>query len=368
MKLRKEIIEADKILNKASSQLSFSIINPTNTHIIKKNFLNKKIKNPELKYNPPVENLVEIRRMVSSINIDEIDFVDSFIVEKQADIIRKIDLLNSVGCFDFTEKSRKLYGLPDKRLVDKAYNILNKKHKITERHKIPSKDAIELIKANLKKFNLKYSIKKGNIVSSCVIEPNAIIIKKKVRFSASFINRLIIHEIGTHIFRYENGLQQKLSIFSNGLANYLGTEEGLAVYNEKKFGVLKESYLRNYAGRVIAVKTAQENDFYNTFREIKRFFKTKTAFQLTMRAKRGLSNTSLAGGYTKDHTYFKGYLDVERFMQEGGNIKDLYVGKVGVSDIKFVKKIRLKPPILIPECFILFKEGLKSSNVEVKQK
>ena len=52
MKIRKEILDADKILNEASKKLSFSIINPINEPYVRRKFLNGLIKNPILKYNP----------------------------------------------------------------------------------------------------------------------------------------------------------------------------------------------------------------------------------------------------------------------------------------------------------------------------
>ncbi len=362
MRVRKEIKEADKILDEASKKLSFSIISPTNEASARRNFFNKKIKNPILKYRPPVEDLLTLRRKVSSINIDERDLLDTLFFERQRDVIKKIDLLNSVGCFDFSEKSRKLYGIPSKKLVNKSYEILNKEFKDKKSKKVLAKEAIKLIKENFQLFGLKYKLKRGEIVASCLVKPakREIILKKKARFSASFINRLIVHEIGTHAFRYENGAQQKLKIFSKGTERYIETEEGLAVYNEERFGVLKESFLRNYAGRVIAVNVAQTNDFFNTFKELKTFFDKKTAFQLTLRAKRGLSNTELPGGYTKDHTYLKGYYQVKDYIKKGGKLERLYFGKINVNDLKIIKLVRLKKPKLLPNKFLLFEKGTEN--------
>jgi len=354
MKIRKEVIEADKILNEASKKLSFSIINPINEPYVRRKFLNNEIRQPVLKYNPPIKNLLELRRKVSSIKLDEKNILETLIVEKQYDIIRKIDLLNSVGCFDFTERSKKIYGMPNKKLVSKAYEILNEKYKKTFSKKIHSEDAIKFIKENVKHFGLKYKVLKKNLVTSCSIEPSKkeFTFKKRQRFSKKFLNRLIVHEIGTHTFRYENGNQQQLNIFKNGLANYLETEEGLAAYNEETFGLLSKSTLRNYAGRVLAVHLAQQYGFYKTFKELKKYFDKKNAFQLTLRSKRGLAITEHAGGFTKDIVYLQGYLKIKNFIKKGGKLEDLYYGKYSINDVNYIKKLKLKKPKYLPKNFL----------------
>lgn len=359
MKIRKEIKAADKILAEATSQLPFSLINPINASYAKKVFLNNKSKNPTLKYHLPTTKLLALRQKLSSINIEERDFLDTLIIERQRELIRHVDLLNSLGCFDFTEKSIKVFGLPSKKLITKSYEILNEKLKLKKAKKIPKREAVKILNENLKRFDLDYKIKNKDLVTSCSVESDnkLIILKKKERFSKNFINRLIVHEIGTHAFRYENGKKQDLQIFKKGLAKYLTTEEGLAVYNEERFGLLKKVFLQNYAGRVIAVNTAQKNSFFKTFRELKRFFDKTKAFQLTLRAKRGLADTSLPGGFSKDYIYLEGFYQVKNFVARGGNINDLYFGKISLKDVTFVKNLKLKKPTLLPESFTLMEQS-----------
>jgi uncharacterized protein (TIGR02421 family) len=351
--MRRDLANADKVLSETSKEIDFFVVNPVNVSHAKAQFMHG-IKNPVLSY-PPPPDLLHLRRNLSSIALEEQDALDSIVIEKQIDLIRKIDLLNSVGCFDFTDKSRKLYGIPQRKLVEKAYELINTPLKGLGSQKVTSSDAVSLIRKNLLQFNLKYKIKKEDLVSSCVILPSKKIIKlkKKARFSSDFVNRLVVHEIGTHALRFENGTKQPLSVFRNGLAHYLETEEGLAVFNEERFGVLNPSFMKHYAGRVVAVHTAQQKDFFHTFKELKPFFDKKTAFELALRAKRGLAGTDVPGGYTKDYIYLGGYEKVKDFVEKGGNLADLYVGKVGIEDLKYVKELRLEAPV-VPEKFELF--------------
>jgi len=348
--MRKEILDADDLLFKVSSRVPYSMITPLNEPKIRLGFLAGKIKNPILEYKAPSDKLLKFRRIVSGIHLEEKEFVDSFLIEKQADLIRKIDLINSIGCFDFSEKSRKIYGIPTTKLLENAYGILNEKYKVEKHERMSSDDCVRKLKAAFKIFDLPYKIKKRNLVNSCLIRSGRkeLILKKNHRYTRKFIDKLIIHEIGTHAFRYENGSLQELKIFKNGFANYLTTEEGLAVFNEERFGVSSQLNFRNYAGRVLAIYTAQNESFYNTFRELRNYFDKATAFMLTLRAKRGLSDTEHAGGYTKDLVYLKGYYDIKKYA-ETNKLRDLYYGKISIRDVPFVKRLKLVQPKYIPE-------------------
>ena len=139
----------------------------------------------------------------------------------------------------------------------------------------------------LGEMGLKYRIHSTDMVTSARLDTvgRLLELKKRERFNLDYFKRLIVHEIGTHALRTENGLLQKLSIFKNGFPGYLGTEEGLAAYNEFRSGVMSNSILRNYAGRVIAVHTAEKSDFTTTYKELRKFFSTTMAWKLTLRAK-----------------------------------------------------------------------------------
>ena len=135
-------------------------------------------------------------------------------------------------------------------------------------------------------------------------------IKKNSFFTGQFLKRLVVHEIGTHILRYENGLQQPFKIFSLGFADYLSTEEGLAVVNEEMHNCLTRSTLKTYAARVVAVSKALKCNFRETFNYLEPFVGKDNAFDITLRVKRGLGDTTWAGAFTKVMVYLKGYFEV----------------------------------------------------------
>jgi hypothetical protein len=198
---------------------------------------------------------------------------------------------------------------------------------------------------------MDWKVQKMNMVASASVMPSQrrLYLKRKELFSQRFIKRLKIHEIGTHAVRAENGRLQPFKMFVHGLGGYLETEEGLAVYNEEQFGLLDNTVLRNYAGRVVAVSSATKSSFSDVVEHLQQHFLKKQAVTLALRAKRGLSNGDMPGGFTKDMVYLKGYLALKKHEAAGGDFKPLYVGKVGLQHLKLLEKLPLVEPKYMPE-------------------
>jgi hypothetical protein len=147
-----------------------------------------------------------------------------------------------------------------------------------------------------------------------------------------------------------NGYRQHYEVFStDAIPGYLPTEEGLAALHEKKAGCLTNNRLRRFAGRVIAVSMALKGSFRDVFNELCKFFPPKEAFEMTVRVKRGLKDTSAAGGFIKDHVYLEGKLALEEFIAKGKDITPLYAGKIGLEQIGMVEEGILLPPTYLPK-------------------
>lgn len=175
-------------------------------------------------------------------------------------------------------------------------------------------------------------------------------VKDGMFFSQKRAKKLIYHEIGTHVLRAENGFAQDYGILAHGLPHYLPTEEGLAGYNERLQGIDDSSILRNYATRVIATSVAADSGFRDVYEAVRPFVEDdRRAFMVAARAKRGLGDTSRPGGYLKDHSYLQGKLLIERFVENGGDIKKLYAGKIGVEHLWLVDEGHIKPPQMLPD-------------------
>lgn len=70
---------------------------------------------------------------------------------------------------------------------------------------------------------------------------------------------------------------------------------------------------------------------------------------MTIRAKRGLGDTSKPGGFIKDHVYLEGKVLLDDFVKDGGDLTPLYAGKIGLQHIDLVKKGIIKPPKYMPK-------------------
>lgn len=334
----------DSFFDFVSSRLAFSAVNPKNVQKKRAAFL-KNGKNPQFTYEKVPLQLEQLKDMLLEIRLEK-DPLQVLLERKRKELIQKIDVLQAIGSDGFAVASKKVYSLPDRSLVDKAYRLLELPASPSSK-RVLRKDGIRMIRRMVSKMDLKYSIRSSEMITSARVDSmhRLLELRKRERFSEDYFKRLVVHEIGTHALRTENGLLQPLQVFKNGFPGYITTEEGLAAYNEFRAGVMSNSILRNYAGRVVAVQAATTDDFAATFGELKRFFSEKTAFKLALRAKRGLADTGDAGAYTKDVAYLRGFFDVARFSQKR-DVNELYIGKVGVQDLSLLAKadIRLKSP------------------------
>jgi hypothetical protein len=82
-------------------------------------------------------------------------------------------------------------------------------------------------------------------------------------------------------------------------------------------------------------------------------FDDDLSWDLAVRVYRG-------GGFVKDHVYLEGYLMVKKFLSEGGDVRKLYVGKVGLDDLSLVDDLLLngviREPAILPDFLFLSPE------------
>ena len=78
---------------------------------------------------------------------------------------------------------------------------------------------------------------------------------------------------------------------------------------------------------------------------------------LTFRQKRGLTDTSKPGGYSKDLVYFEGLVDVYNWLKKNNfDITDLYIGKLSTQDVEKAKNLNPNFQPVLPSFFSLSKE------------
>ena len=272
------------------------------------------------------------------------------------DLENMIYLSKNIGIVDseIDLYSKKIYGEPNNELIEKAEIILENESKENEVFNYNAKECKELFEGVLKEFNLNWDIKINKIQSSkinVIPEEKVININEKVMFSKNDLKRLVVHEIGTHVLRAENGSKQPYKMFSIECGRVLYTEEGLATVNEEEYDVLDKSTFRLYAGRVIAVSECMKKSFYEAFRVLLNYFNSEEALSIISRIKRGTKYTKNPNAFVKDYIYLDGYYKVKKFL-ETSEKKTLYAGIIGIDEVD--------------EINVLVKDGMLKSVEELK--
>lgn len=316
-----------------------SSLQPLNARKEKEKIFKDKTYNPQLKYQPPKNQLTQIKKNLLCLRADS-SVIGQLFSKRIRELILQIDLLRNIGKPVITKYSIELYGEPSKEVVRKATKFLD----------LPSqKESFQYSKISVvKKFldslltkglNWKVIEKEMVVAAAFNVTERILYINTNRKFSDHDLKRLIVHEIGTHVTRTENGRKQNYKLFSIGFPGYLMTEEGLAVYNESKTGLLSNDVLKNYAGRVVAVDLALKSSFSTVYTNLLESFPKEEAWTLAMRAKRGLADTSKSGAFTKDHVYLSGYYMIKDFVKKGGNLKNLYAGKIGIQHLPHLRRL-----------------------------
>ncbi|MCA9375339.1 DUF1704 domain-containing protein [Candidatus Dojkabacteria bacterium] len=173
---------------------------------------------------------------------------------------------------------------------------------------------------------VKVGIKKQEVL----MDPN---IKKR----AFALRKTIVHEM-THVLRAYNGSFTGFDALKKpNLPMYLDVEEGLAGYNEEQMKVFKKKDLIKRAGKVWAAYVSTSMSFREVYNGAMAFAPKYLAFDIAYRVKRGLSDTSQGGMYTKDVVYFRGYRRVRKKISEDETLyAKLFAGKISFSQIKWV--------------------------------
>ncbi|MCF7865891.1 DUF1704 domain-containing protein [Candidatus Woesearchaeota archaeon] len=342
----KEIFEIGKRLR----PLFYS--NPVNEETQKDLFLEGKIKEPEFEYLTfdRDESPELIKKMISKVKIPS-----GFLKDCYKKKLKSLSILNDMLKYRGNKKKRfsfssELYGVPSDNLVKLAKQI------VSEPVNLDGEDFIEidyfvkelrsaLVRLSLSEWSVELIDKKQMMVHQ---ELKKIFVGKKANYTLKDVQRLVIHEIGWHVIRAANGFNQPLKLFVSGFPDYILTEEGGALFLEKKFGLLEDSMLRMYAGRVLAVHFYYKKyGFRKVFELLKGYgFGDESSWELTLRVFRG-------GGLGKDYLYLKGLLEFERVADLVDDFSIFYTGKIGIGDLELVKvlldKKIIRQPFILPE-------------------
>lgn len=328
-------------------------LNPINLNSEREKFLKNENYNPQFEYSPPKFNVLSLEDELQAIKTDDSPLGQLFEAKKR-EIHLKIQLIDAIGQSNFSTISAELYGKPSHEDLQDCLNRIKSLYPVVEKNDgLSTEEATVEFEKVFKKYGLDdWKVKiKPEMLTRCLAGKNhTLFVKKDSVFYTKTLKGLIAHEIETHIITAENGKEQFYTLFNRGFANYLITQEGLAVYNaEQRSG---EKFLRTTRSTcpIIAISKALEGGLAESYQYLREIgFEDKKARSAIFRAKRGLTDTSQPGAFTKDYIYLKGYHQVCQYFENGGNLKDLYYGKYNLADLAKIKKIPgLREPKILP--------------------
>lgn len=313
--------------------------------------------NPKFSYEPLDRSAIELaRRTRASVVAD--DYWSGLVRD---DLTHSIDALEAVASHDsekITASSLGSYGEITGDTLEYARTILSEsdwepdasERQTAQQAAIRLGEALSRAGLNQWAVRLEQNMSADMRVRAASQE---VFIRSGATFSNDSIDRLVVHEIGTHVFRGENGMAQPLRLLGLGLSGYLATEEGLAAYHEEHFGLGSAEVLRKYALRVVATHAALDHSFSEVAEELRAFAQPAMLFSMLSRVKRGFIDTSEHGAHVKDKVYLEGLMSVRAAAESDPQVLTLLmIGKISLSQLPDVQALLddgwASPPMHVP--------------------
>uniref|UniRef100_A0A8D0DZ97 Microtubule associated tyrosine carboxypeptidase 2 n=1 Tax=Salvator merianae TaxID=96440 RepID=A0A8D0DZ97_SALMN len=166
-----------------------------------------------------------------------------------------------------------------------------------------------------------------------------------------WLEGMLRHEIGTHYLRGINNNSQLWSSWNgrrkHGLKPINPTEEGLASIHSVLFR--KDPFLWRAALLYYTVYQASQMSFKDLFQDIGKFVTDpNTRWDYCVRAKRGWSDTSLPGCFSKDQVYLDGILRILRYRHSIDFHLLTALGKVSYEDVDRLKDLGMTENMRVP--------------------
>lgn len=284
--------------------------------------------------------------------------IGALLGKKRAELLQRVSLLRARGkARAFSDASRALFGAPTSVLLAAARSFLSSRMASglpqPESETCSAEEAAAAFDEVLQRYGLhdwRVEIT-PRLVADCTVGGGKVYVRKGAAFSPEHVQALIAHEIETHVLTAENGSHQPYDIFRRGTANYLDTQEGMAIVNQNRVLSTNHEKRLGSARSLLGLEYALGHSFCETlaYLEGELGYRPEKALQKTFDFKRGLSHTSEAGAFTKSVVYFRGQRAIEQFLKDGGDMRRLYVGKIAIEDLPLLDAMDdLKEPLILP--------------------
>lgn len=172
-------------------------------------------------------------------------------------------------------------------------------------------------------------------------------INKKSDYNLFDICVSILHEIYGHLLRYKKWIDSGVHILQWWTANYLATEEWIAVFQAARIEWLEITWKRLIESykHIIAAENYNRIGLSKYYQELWRR-NLESIFRSILRLKRGIADTSIAwpgSVFYKDKVYADGFMDILKYLEKSNIIspdpyivdKQLYMGRLKLTDLSF---------------------------------
>jgi len=330
VKIPADIINADQALYSLLQQVAFSRhLNPCNGREARQLF-EAGTATPPFEYQP-LDAADDLRRSLEAMQPPRDHPAGLLVGECIDSVLRLVNALDhrSAEAFDHMNAAAGWY--PDADLLGKTYSPAKPKEPMN----VPAQVLIEHFECAFQARSMTdWRIEPDEVMSARVLVDSAkrlVRVNPKSRFRERDLTRLVVHEIDVHARRATNGEQQPLKCFVTGLPGSLATEEGLAMIAEESSGTSSPGVLARQSQVVAAIDKARTTGFRELYEYMCERVSPSLAWGICLRVKRGLREPDKPGVYAKDSVYLSGRNKVRQWLDDGGDISQLYVGKVGTE-------------------------------------
>ena len=309
----------------------------------------RKFKESEWKHVPKLEypeysvDLDKLQEDLNKIDIPDIPLGDIY-KRKKVEVQNKIMFLKALvsqNTSDMYSYSEKLFGKIHADNLEYAKQIIAGKKKIRKEDELLWFDEISDF---IKKFNHIYSIKtilktSDSATARFTMSGNNLTFRRDIIIWKKEMRSVIAHEIEGHYLRKINGRKLKLSLFSRGTANYLEVEEWIAIYNQNRFLNEYDAKYYNMFEKYYFMSYALEHSYKKLVKKMLEYYENdyEKVFADLVRMKRWFKDISKDGCFMKDSVYLNGFLRINRYVDDGNDLKDLYIWKIDIGDLEEMK-------------------------------
>jgi uncharacterized protein (TIGR02421 family) len=351
---RKAVVKAvwdiDRQLAEVSNQFDYLLqLTPVNPNSAWKDFENDHFKHPpEFHYRPLPIDPALLKRQLYKIPIERVEdpSLQRLFEEKQEELELKLTMLRDRDTPRFIHESLTLFGGVSDQVLRVAKELLTSlpvKPPSDPATILNAQQFAERVETEIAHYrnecpDFKAKVKISDDVSGLIVSRGKLMVNSDLMLSEARVGALLAHEVGTHLVTYYNGRLQPFQQLYSGLAGYEELQEGLAVLSEYLVGGLTTARMRQLAARVVAVRLMVDGaSFVETFHSIHsdHGLSKRAAYNVTMRVFRG-------GGLTKDCVYLRGLIAILRYVQKGGDLNPLLVGKMAVKHIPIIKELQYR--------------------------